>query len=125
MSKDLFAQVPEFLAAFNNVLENGFFEDFKFNVNGSMMEGKIVGCAINATGCVPVSKEYGADGCGAVIDPNVIIASCRKLAGQKMVTGVTTKVETKDWSLWDTDGENVIGSKGKRTELYLYVSFKV
>ncbi len=125
MSKDLFAPVPEFLAAFKNVLENGFFEDFRFNVNGPMMEGKIFGCAINATGCVPVSKEYMADGCGAIIDPNVIIASCRKLADQKEVTGVTTKVETKDWPLWDTDGENLIGSKGKRTELHLYVSFKI
>lgn len=125
MSKDLFAQVPEFLAAFNNILKNGFFEDIKLSVNGPMMEGKIYGCSITATDCVPVSEEYAADGCGAVIDPNVIIAACRKLAGQKKVTGVTTKVETEDWQLFHEVEGNVIGSKGKRTELYLYVSFKV
>lgn len=124
MPKDLFASVPEFLAAFNNILEHGFFEDIQFNVNGKMMEGKIVGCSITASGCVPSDKKYMAEGCGAVIDPGAIVASCRRLAETKKVKDVTTKVETNDWPLWDTKGEDVIGSKGKRTKLFLYVTFK-
>lgn len=125
MPKDLFAPVPEFLAAFDNILKNGFFEEIQFNTGGKMMEGKIYGCSITATGCVPSDKKFEAEGSGAIIDPNTIVASCRKLATQKKVKDVTTKVETKDWPLWDATGEKVIGSKGKRTELFLYVTFKI
>lgn len=124
MPKDLFAPVPEFLAAFSNILGNGFFEEIQFNTGDKMMEGRIYGCSISATGCVPSDKKYKADGCGAIVDPNAVIASCRKLADQKKVKDITTKVETKDWPLWDTKGENVVGSKGKRTELFLYITFK-
>lgn len=124
MPKDLFAPVSEFLVAFNNILENGFFEEIQFNACGKMMEGEIYGCFITATGCVPSDKKYKADGCGAVIDPNAVIASCRKLADQNQVKDITTKVETKDWPLWDTQEESIVGSKGKRTELFLYITFK-
>ncbi|MFZ2886675.1 MAG: hypothetical protein WA021_02530 [Minisyncoccia bacterium] len=123
MQKDLFAAVPEFLAAYNNILENGFFEEIQFNVNGRDMEGKIYGCSISAIGCVPSKDEFKADGCGAVIDPNTVIASCRKLAHQKKIKNITTKVETKDWPVWDSKGDNIVGSKGTRTELYLYIAF--
>lgn len=124
MLRDLFAPVPEFLAAFNNILENGFFEEVEFHVRGKMMEGKIFSCSITATGCVPANESYKASGCGAVIDPNAVIASCRKLADQNQVKDITTKVETKNWPVWNTEGENIIGSKGTRTELSLYITFK-
>lgn len=124
MKKDLFAQVPEFLAAFNNVLENGFFEEIQFHVGGKMTEGRIPSCSITAMGCVPSEKKYKADGCGAVIDPATIIASCRKLAGQKKIQDIIAKIETENWPLYDAEGQNVIGSKGKRTKLYILVMFK-
>lgn len=123
MPKDLFAPVPEFLVAFDNILKNGFFEDIQFGAHGKMMEGKIYACFITAIGCVPSNKKYGADGCGAIIDPHTVIASCRALVKKKKVKNVSTKVETEEWPLWDTAGEKKIGSKGKRTELKLYVEF--
>lgn len=124
MQKDLFAPVPEFLAAFNNLLENGFFEEIQFNTGGKMAEGVIYGCSITLSGCVPSDEQYKVEGCGTIIDPNTVIASCRKLAGRNLVKDITTKVETKDWPLWDDEGENIIGSKGKRSELFLYIKFE-
>lgn len=124
MQKDLFDQVPEFLAAFNNIVKNGFFEEIQFSASGKMMEGKIFGCSITATGCVPSDKKFAANGSGSIIDPNAIVAACRKLTDQNRVKDVTTKVETKDWPLWDAKGEKMIGSKGKRTELFLYIAFE-
>ncbi len=124
MSKDLFAPVPEFLAAFNNLLENGFFEGIQFHAGGKLTEGVIHGCSITISGCVPSGKQYKMEGCGAIIDPNAVIDSCRKLADQNKVKEIMTKVETENWPLWDADGENIIGSKGKRTELFLYITFE-
>lgn len=124
MPKDLFAQVPEFLAAFRNILNNGFFEEIQFSTGNEMSEGTVYSCCITAAGCIPSNKKFGADGCGAIINPKTIIAACRKLATQKKVKGVTTKVETKDWPLWDAKGENVVGSKGKRIGLFLQITFK-
>ena len=72
---------------------------------------------------MPSDKKFKADGCGAIVDPHAIIASCRRLVGQQKVKSISTKVETKDWIHWDAKGENVIGSKGKRTELYIYIAF--
>ncbi|HEY0979722.1 MAG TPA: hypothetical protein VGE23_02695 [Candidatus Paceibacterota bacterium] len=124
MQKDLFESVPEFLAAFNNILENGFFEQVEFAARGEGMEGKVHSCSVIAAGCVPDHKRYQADGCGLIVDPGTVIAAVRKLAGQEKVMDVSTKVETNDWPLWDTEGENIIGSKGKRTKLSLYITFK-
>ena len=41
MSKDPFASVPEFLAAFDNILNNGFFEEIVFNASGKMMGARL------------------------------------------------------------------------------------
>jgi len=123
MPQDPFARVPEFLAAFNNILKNGFFEEIQLNVGGKMTEGRIYSCTIIATGCIPTSKRFKADGCGTLIDPNTIITSCRSLANRKRGANVTTTVETTDWPLWDADGQKVIGSKGKRTQLFFHIAF--
>lgn len=125
MSGDLFAEVPEFLAAFDHILKNGFFEDVQLSVSGKMMEGKINGCSIDATGCVPNDKKYDADGCGAIVDPRTIIASCRDLSDKKQVKKVATKVETEDWPLYNDEEMEIIGSKGKRTHLSIHVIFEV
>lgn len=127
MPKDLFATVPEFLAAFDNILENGFFEDIQFNMTGKMMEGKIFSCSIMATGCVPNDSKYAKYkpvSSSAIIDPRVVVDSCRALAEEKRVKSVFTKVETQDWPRWSRDEERIIGSKGQRTNLNLTITFK-
>lgn len=123
MPKDLFATVPEFLAAFDNILKNGFFEEIQFSAYG--MGGKISFCSITAKGCVPNNSKYAATGCGAVIDPHTIIASCRNLAEQKQVKTVATTVETVDWPLWNRQGEKIIGSKGQYTKMSATIFFKI
>lgn len=122
MAKDLFAPVPEFLAAFKNIQENGFFESVQFICLGS--DGRIRICKINIAGCVPSSSEYMADGCGLIVDPNTIIDSCRELATKNKIKNIETKVETENWLLYDSTGEKVLGSKGNRIELFLTVTFK-
>ncbi len=122
---DVFAQVPEFLAAFNNILEKGFFESVQFHVGSPMSEGALHLVSILCSGCVPSDKKYEAKGCGLVIDPNTVVATCRKLVAENQVKNVTTNVETNDWSLYDEKDGKVIGSRGQRTKLSLHITFTV
>jgi hypothetical protein len=124
MPKDLFVQVPEFLAAFDNIRTNGFFEDIQYAVHGMMMEGRIQICSITAMGCIPNDPRYMAVGASAVIDPHQLVDSCRTLAHDRQIRDVTTKIETNPWPLYDRKGEEVIGSKGSRTKLFLHITFK-
>ena len=123
MSKDPFAQVPEFLAAFDNILANGFFEGIHLEVGDGMTEGYIFSCSIKASGCVPDDTKYMQDGSGALVDPHAIIASCRALAETKKIKMVTTDVETTDWLRYGRN-DKVVGSKGKRTKMFISITFK-
>ncbi len=122
---DPFAQAPEFLVAFNNIATNGFFEEITFSSGSKMAEGDIYNCFINATGCVPNNKKYHKEGAGTLLSPDAIIASCKAIIGRRKVKNVSVTVKTSDWVLYDKAGEKVIGSKGARTEMSIYISFVV
>ena len=122
--KDLFVKVPEFLAAFNRILKEGFFEDIDFHVHGLMMEGRIHACSIIARGCVPNNKKCAAKGCGAIVNPDQIIATCRELAKRHKIQSVQAQVKTDGWPLYDRSENQIVGTKGTRTELSLYILFK-
>ncbi len=119
---DVFAKVPEFLAAFNNILKNGYFEDIEFKARTDH-KGNVSFCLISISGFIPSEEKYNAKGCGAIIDPDAIIGQCRKLCEQNEVKNLTTKVETEDWPLWDEEGEHIIGSKGQKTKIILTILF--
>lgn len=121
MAADVFAKVPEFLAAFDNILNNGFFDNVRLEVLGG--EHKVYRCSLTLWGYVPNDDKYQVDGCGPLIDPKAIIASCRKLVNQRKVNKVSTKVETQNWPLLDEKGEHVVGSKGQQTELNISITF--
>jgi hypothetical protein len=121
---DVFAQVPEFLAAFNHILEKGFFEEVQFQVGMPMGEGKVYNCTLVCSGCIPNSEQYRSKGCGVIIDPNAVVATCRNLAAENQVDKTCTEVKSQDWPLWDEEGNKVIGSKGQRTELSLTIWFR-
>ncbi len=123
--RDLFVDVPAFLAAFDDIAANGFFEKIEFHVGGERSEGKIPHCSISAIGYVPNAKKYAAKGCGAIIDPHSVVAQCRRLSRTHEVSIISATVETNEWTLWDASENNIIGSKGKRTKLYLSIQFKV
>lgn len=120
MPKDLFATVPEFLAAFNDLHKDGFFEKVEFSEGG-------YDCSIHITGYVPSSEQYKMEGCGNFIDPNAIVAHGRRLADRNLVKDIATKVEITNWPqicddlTWNDDH---IGSRGKRYELNLCIMFK-
>lgn len=122
---DLFAQAPEFLAAFNNVATNGFFEAITFNAGSMMSEGIIYGCHISAIGCIPNNEKYRKVGAGALISPEALIAASKAITGRHKVKNVTVEVKTSDWILYDKEEEHVIGSKGTRTEMKIYIMFMV
>jgi hypothetical protein len=121
--KDPFKNAPEFLAAFENVRKNGFFEEMQYQVGSPMSDGKISHCIFGATGCVPSEQKYAAVGCGALFDPPSIIESCKKLSQTMEVKHVSVEVKTEDWALWDEAEENIIGSKGYRTKMSIFVRF--
>jgi hypothetical protein len=124
MSNDPFAKVPEFLAAFNNIRTNGFFSHIEFKAGSPGMEEMMLHCGIVAEGYVPNSKKYFAPGCGAIINPEKIIASCKEMCKTRKIKHVEVKVETENWKLWDKKEENVIGSKGTQTKLYIFIHFE-
>lgn len=122
---DPFEKAPEFLAAFNNILSNGFFEQVEFQAGMAMMEGEVPNCHIRAHGCVPSEKKYSSVGCGALIDPASIVSSCKELSKKQKVKQVLVTVKTENWPLWDNSGNNVIGSKGTRTEMFIFIRFDI
>lgn len=122
--KDVFAGVPEFMAAFDNIAKNGFFEHIQFNVGDQMMEGRIGSCLIRASGYVPSGAAYHAEGCGVLINPQTVIDACRKLADKRKIEAVFTDVKSNDWQLWSKDETEVVGSKGMKTEMFISIIFK-
>lgn len=118
---DPFAQAPEFLAAFNNIATNGFFEQCTVNVLG--FEGDLTNCSINVIGYIPNNKRYQKNGVDALLDPETIITSCKAVTGRHKVKNVSVTVKTGDWVRYDRAGENIVGSKGTRTEMNISVMF--
>lgn len=122
---DPFAQAPEFLAAFNNVASNGFFEEIKFSSGTRLSEGNIHLCCIDASGCIPNNKKYLKKGCGSLIDPQAVIASCKADTSHRKVKSVSVTVETSGWWFSDKDGERLESIKGTRTTMRLIIMFVV
>lgn len=121
--KDLFEKVPEFLAAFNNVVANGFFEDLE--VKASCFLGKPHYCLIRGMGCLPNDPKYADRGVGVLVDPNAIIAEIRKMVAEKEPKTCVVEIKTHDWPLYDDDGggENIVGSKGITTKFLINIGF--
>ena len=118
----IFTKLPAFLAACRDILENGFFAEINFTVR-TLDNGEVNFCTISAKGFVPSNDEFRANGCGKIINPDEIIAKCRKVAERREIKKLEAKIETRDWPLWDSEGEYVIGSKGQKTDLSLMVLF--
>ena len=119
---DIFSKVPEFLAAFNNILKNGFFKEMKFETRAAD-NGKVSFCGISAEGFVPCKEKYKVEGCSPLVDPKSIVLQCHKMAEQNKVKSISTKVESTDWLLWDDEETCVIESKGQETRISLIILF--
>lgn len=123
-TQDPFAQAPEFLAAFQNVLDNGFLLRFKIDIDVVINDdNQISECIIEAIGAIPNNEKYLAKGCGAICDPKSIIESCRQLTQNKAIKLVKCKIETEDWPIWDEADEKVIGSKGQQKTMSINIWF--
>lgn len=118
---DVFSTVPEFLAAFSYIRQNGFFDWIELKINAC--EGTVYSCTLHISGYVAKETKYQKKGSGTIVDPNTLIDSCRTLAGSLKVKNVSTKIETKDWPLWDKNCTRVIGSQGQHTELMIRIDF--
>ncbi len=126
-TKDPFAQAPEFLAAFDNILANGFLQTLGLDIDVvPKNQDAISSCKIYATGYLPNDPKYMQEGCSTIIDPHSIIDQCRKFMEArtvKIVRMARTKIETENWPLWDDKGEKEIGSQGTLTRMSIDIWF--
>jgi|GEM_PF-7024199 len=121
-NKDQFSKAPEFLAAFDHISANGFFDKMVFSCEG--FESKLgSSCHLEIIGYIPNDVKYAKKGLGVLYDPHAIIASCKKHTSHKIARHLDFTVETTNWKLWDRRGEKVIGSKGTQTKLKMYIQF--
>jgi len=58
----LFEEIPEFEAAFDDVLQNGFFGDVRLSVTAP--GDKLIVLSFSATGFIPNNLKYTVQGCG-------------------------------------------------------------
>lgn len=124
MQKDPFEAAPEFLAAFNNIAAKGFFEHLTVEIGGVMAEGRPFFCSIRGSGCIPNDEKYAAAGCGALVNPDNIVANAHLVSARYPIKEVVVEVKTADWPLCDKRGEKVIGSKGTRTTFSMFIMFE-
>ena len=122
--RDPFKEAAGFVAAFDQIRNRGYFEDFEVHLFGTHMEGTVYACSIKAVGCIPSAKRYEAAGCGVLVEPKDIIARCKDLARRLPIQHVKSKVETEDWAEHNDDTGKVTKQKGTRTTLSLFVQFK-
>ena len=121
MPKDLFKEVPEFLALFQRIAELGFFEELNFSATA--FDGQATNCFIKAVGMIPNDTRYAAAGCGTFVEPKDMIEKIRALASTRKLKHFYAEVKTEAWALMDKKGENIIGSKGTRSTLMLSATF--
>lgn len=121
MPKDLFKEAPEFLALFQRIAEQGFFEELSFTA--SAFDGQAMNCFIKAVGMIPNDKQYAAAGCGTFVEPKDMIEKIRALASTRKLKHFYAEVKTEAWTLWDKKGENIIGNKGTKSTLMLSATF--
>lgn len=116
---DPFVQAPEFLAAFNHVLANGFFENMKLEVLG--YEGSVHELVLKASGYIP-NRKSSKKGVGALFDPEAIIASCKQIAFDRGIKRVNVTIERKNWPIYSED--HIVGSRGEKVDMKIEIWFK-
>ncbi len=125
--KDPFAQAPEFLAAFDNIVANGFLQTLNLEIDVvPKNDDAISHCKISATGYVPNDPKYMQEGCSSIIDARSLIDSCRKFMEArtfKIGDIAKTKIETENWPIFDDKGEDEIGSQGTLTRMSIDIWF--
>lgn len=119
---NVFSKVPAFLTAFNNILENGFFNEIEFRIRASD-NGKLSFCMLFVEGRIPSSIEHKVEGCGVIVNPREIIKKCREIVSTNKTRNIETSVKTADWPLWDDDETKVVGSKGQHIKMFLIITF--
>lgn len=122
--QDFFDKAALFIAAFKQVKETGFFDNF--SVTSSSNEGYFVFVNIQATGLLPDSKQDLVRGIIPYIDPVVVVDQVRLQVsglGYKMDSG-SCETKLEDWPRFDRTGERIIGSRGKRVTLKMSFSIK-
>lgn len=123
MQKDPFEAAPEFLAAFNNIVAHGFFEHLNIKIGEVMAGGNPFCCSIRGSGCIPNDPKYSAAGCGALVNPDNIIANAHLVSARYPIKEVMVEVKTEDWPIYNSVDE-VVGSKGLRTTFFMFISFE-
>ena len=123
MKNDVFKNVPEFLAVIEDIEENGFFGDTE--ILTTTIEGKLANLIVVITGYIPDHLTDNIDKQECIISPTETIKKLRKIAETRTLQHFTAKVTTKNWPVYDSAEDSIIGSKGTIKKLYLNSSFIV
>ena len=113
---DSLGRVSGFLAVINNVAENGFFESFKFDLTDDH-------CTITAKGYIPIDPEDREDGCVSETNAKTLLANCKTPLFENP-RQVKAKLTTKNWPMYNDDGDRIIGSMGICIDMHLSVLFQ-
>jgi len=116
-NKDFFDQAKGFIASFNQVLEDGFFESLKVDLIGLENLGTTNIC-IQAQGLLPNQRRDWAPGVKVFVDPAEVIDSVREQIATSKFTleNYKCEVKTEEWLKFGTRNgeETVVGRKGLR-----------
>jgi hypothetical protein len=120
--RDLFRDLPGFLATIEEIIARGFFESF--NVDLTSMPG-FMSMRITATGKIPDDPEKDLqDGVQPFVSIHRVMRSLEDQVKKPefRLTINECKIDTKEWLKLGRDGETVMGSLGSETRLTLSVS---
>lgn len=126
-AQDFLNKAPEFLAAFDTILNQGFFETLECS-GSSSEEGKNSGefgsIAFKAVGYIPNDPKDHRKGITPFITPDLLLEKIRHFLteeGCKLTHDPQIDVKSENWTRWDRAGNNVIGSRGRVFTLRIFV----
>lgn len=119
MKRDFLRNSPGFLAAIDQVLAEGFFENFDIQL--SSLESGLNSMTIAAAGFIPDSQVNMRDGVKPYVDVKIMFENIKSQINDKSLEVVSHSctIESTNWDLWDDKGMKIIGSLGNKIQLSL------
>lgn len=121
-SQDFSNKVLEFQSAFEQIVKEGFFTQIETNVMG--LSGHPAMFLISASGKIPNSPENSFSGVTPIFSiPDFLEPIGNFIERGGRIKEVAVKVERKDWLLYDSTGNTIIGSRGTSIKMSFSILF--
>jgi hypothetical protein len=125
--QDFLNKAPEFLAAFDAIFTQGFFETIECSGNSyenSRSSGEFGNISFKAVGYIPEDPKDQKKGMMPFFSPHQLLENIRLFLaedGCKFTHAPTIEVNSENWPLWDRGGNNILGSRGRKFTLRIFV----